>query len=1144
MKRFKLHIILTLALCLMGWGQQGKAQQNTFHSVLGEHTWYRLSVAHEGVYKLDCDLFQQMGIDVNTLNPNQIRVFGNPSGALPEKNSAHRPDDLTEMAIHVEGADDGKFDAGDFVLFYGQEPTRWNLTYGLSGYKYERDRNYYSDTSYYYLCVDSGVNGLRISEKESQSVSGFATAITEFPDFWWHEEELFSPYSIGQNWFGESVAATEGSLVLPFSFPNLVKDKSLRVKMSVMGRVKEGSMWYDMSIADNHLVADGRISYYGQYAYGTVNGIEKQFFLDSETAQVELSVNPEPAGALLFLDYIEIYAWRRLERVGDCFLFRLFPDQFGDSSSQICVQNAADRFWLWDVSMPLEPRLQNGTLNGSTFSFAVDEAIERRYAMFDPQAALQVESWTVVANQNLHAMDGEADMLIISSPLFMQQAQQLADFHEERDGLTSLVVDVKEIYNEFSTGICDPAGIRDFIRMVYQRSQGRLKYVTLFGRASFDFRDLKGYNRNFVPCFEQKFDTHHEKCFATDDFFGMMDDNEGYNSEGRVDIGIGRIPVSSTAEAEAMLRKIELYYDRIATRGEWKTKALFFSDDENSEYLVHNENYCQIMDTVAPGLNALKVYCGAYPVESTASGNVIPQANADLMRILNEGVFMLCYTGHGGVRGLTGDNVFTVSDINAMGNHEKMPFVFTATCEFSKYDDPLLVSAGEQLYLKPDGGAIAMLTTTRPTYGMNNGKLGRALMNELMRRNADGQQQRLGDVVKAAKCQGINYSDASALSLNICFFLMGDPALRLAYPENDIVALKINGKEVSEGGILLSALSLATVEGEIRTPDGSLNTDFNGELSVQFYDKKTPIRVKVKLANSSYEYRYYSHHKDVLFDGRVTVEGGKFAFQFQVPKDISLNMGKPRFEFYACDTVRGMEAIGRFDNLILNGVDSTVEVDSEGPQISFYWNTPDFVSGDVVESHGVLCADLFDEQGIYHYDFSLGRNIVMNSNLPAYDNYILNDRFEPALDDYRRGRITLPVSNLEPGTYEFSLKAWDTHDNSSEARLWIVVEDGLFLSQVWNYPNPVTDETSFTLSHNGDDGEFKVEVEVFDILGRTVSRLSQTVVSAGKSISPIRWNACDMSGHPLSSGLYFYRLTLTDSSGHSRTVGQKMVVTR
>lgn len=1127
-------------------GPAAVAQQNAYNSVLREHSWYKLSVAHEGVYKLDYEAFRRMGVDPSALNPNQIRLFGNLSGALPELNSDPRPDDLTEMAIYVSGAEDGVFDAEDYVLFYGQEPTRWNLVASGSSYQYERDRNYYTDTTYYFLCVDGGVEGLRISEKASLPVDEATTIVTEFPDFWWHEEERISPYYQSRNWYGETVTETDPELELAIAFPNLVQNKNMKVKMSVLGRCKPGPMVYNMRIGNNLLVSDGKISAYGSNTYGVTADTERTFLLDGDAATFKLQYVSGSSGSLLFLDYLELYAWRQLIRVGDFFPFRMFPDQFGtNSTSAIWVQNVGSGFWLWDVSNPLAPQRQEGVLSAGNFVFAVDEAVERRYVMFNPAAASEVAYWTALPNQNLHSIDA-ADMLIISSPLFMEQAQQLADFHEEHDGMNCVVVDVHEIYNEFSTGIPDPAGVRDFIRMVYRRTGSRMKYVTLFGRASFDYRDLLGTDRNFVPCYEAKFNSHREMNTGTDDFFGMMDNNEGQNCSGRVDIGIGRLPVSTTEEAKVVLNKIRRYYDLAATHGDWKTNVLFLSDDEVSEYVTNNETYAEMLDTIVPSLNALKLYCGAYPRVNTSTGVTIPQANAALMRTLSDGVFMLCYSGHGGVKGLTGDNVFTTSHINALQNHEKMPFVFTATCEFSKYDNPLLVSAGEQMFLLPDGGTVAMLTTVRPTIGSNNSRLGKALMNVLMRKDEDGKLKRMGDVVRLAKSNSVNFV-SSTVSINLNFVYLGDPALRLAFPEEDVVALKINGTNANNGGIVLNAMNMVTIDGEIRTADGRLDPSFNGELWARLYDKKTPFEVEFVSTSVNGPYIYYetfSHHCEIIHRGRASVEAGKFSLSFQVPKDINLEYGQPRFEFYAYDSVRAKEAIGKFDNLVLGGVDPAAVVDDEGPQISLYWNRPDFVNGSVVERQGVLYADLYDAQGLYHYDFSLGRNITMNSNWPACNNLVLNDRFEPALDDFRRGRIAIPVEGLTPGTYEFAMKAWDTQDNSSEARLWIVVDDGMFISQVWNFPNPFSDETTFHFVHKGEDGDFRVDLEIFDVLGRHVAQFSQTVTMEGGVMMPVRWDGRDMEGKPLRSGIYLYRFTFTDENGFSRTVSQKMIVTR
>lgn len=1137
--KFRILFVFATILLLSG-NSMGRAQNNTYNSVLSEHTWYRLSVTQEGVHQLDYALLRDMGIDLNSLNPNQIRLFGNPSGALPEKNSISRPDDLTEMAICVTGADDGSFDEGDMVLFYGQEPTRWVMV-DSNNATYRRERNYYSDTTYYYLCVDSGVEGLRVGEKPTLPIENATTVISEFPDFVWHEEELFSPYSIGQNWFGERISFEDPPLAIPFVFPNLVKTKALTVRSQVLGRIsKPNYLRYNIWINNNHVADNVSIQYESKNYYGKLSSINKQFMLDSDTATFELSFVPSPA-AMLYLDYMEIYGWRHLKRTNDNFLFRLMPSQFGANKSAVWIQNTNADHQLWEVTAPLRPVAQDGVLSSGNLIFATNDRAEKRFVLFKPEASHRIASWKMVPNQNLHAI-AAADNLILTSPIFFEQAQALADYHAEKDGLTCVVVDVNEIYNEFSTGTPDPSGIRDFVRMVYHRSSGQLKYLTLFGKASFDFRNIYGYGQHFVPTYETMTDPNYELSFCTDDFFALMDDNEGSNSSGHVDIGVGRISVSTVEEAEIMLRKIKHYDDLTASFGEWKTDLLLMADDESISYVNYSEGHYTIIENQCPALTKKKLYCGAYPLQNTSSGMMNPGANADLARAFDQGMLALIYNGHGGVKGLTGEGVFTNADINALANFDKMPFVYTATCEFTKYDNPLLVSAGEQLVLNPRGGCVALFTACRPTLGTNNNLQTRALLATLFQRDEAGMPLRYGDIIRLAKSDPLNFSSINpSNNLNIRFLFLGDPVLRFPLPQKSIAVTRINDSVVGQSdNIELHAMSMVTMEGEIQEVNGHLDTGFNGTLWVRFYDQKS--KMQVQFVGDDPRNVYY--HKDVLFQGRVSVTAGKFSVSFQVPKDIKTGVGTPRFSLYAYDSLRCVDAMGKFDDLTLGGTDPAVVADNEGPTINFYWNTPAFENGQSVERQGVLYADLYDAQGIYHYDYSLGRDIVLNSNLSGYNRLVLNDSYEPALNDYRRGRLAIPINDLEPGTYEFVLKVWDTQDNSSEASLWFVVDDNLFLSQVRNYPNPFSEETRITLTHIGKDGDFDVNIEIFDIMGRSVQQLYKKVYAADGVIEPILWNGCGYSGSPLRSGIYLYRLTLTDEKGFFRTVSQRMIIQR
>ena len=1121
------------------FGLRGYAQSNTYQSVLSEHTWHRIALTQEGVYKLDYAMLQSMGINMETLNPDEIRLFGNPSGPLPESNSDARPDDLTEMAICVVGAEDGSFDNDDVVLFYGQEPTRWTLK-DSGNETYIRERNLYSDTTYYYLCVDSGTEGLRVGQKATLPVEDATTVISEFPDFVWHEEELLSPYFQGRNWYGEQLTTPETPFFLTLVLPNLVKTKPLLVRSEVLGRIEEDYMHYDLWVNDNHLANNVSIKKNGEHYFGKISSLSKQASVDSDTLTVQLSFTAATT-ASLFLDYVEIYGWRQLKRTGHFFPFRLMPSQFGANKSAIWVQNTNAQYRLWDVTHPLQPVLQEGVLSGGNLVFATDERTEKRYVLFNPDYALPVEHWVQLPNQNVHSV-GEVDMLILTSAVFKTQAQALADYHAEIDGLRSVVVDVDEIYNEFGTGHPDPTAIRDFVRMVYLRSEGRLRYLTLFGRASADYRNIMGYGQNYVPTYESGDSSYYELDFCADDYYGLMDANEGDHCKGLVDIGIGRIPVSTVEEAEAVLRKIRYYNDMAAVHGLWKTDMIFFADDDATSYVNYSENYGSMFDTIVPAMTPKKIYTGAYPMVNTSSGTEIPGANADLMRAFDKGALLLMFTGHGGVKGLTGENVFTNADINRLDNLNNMPFVYTATCEFTKYDNPLVVSAGEKMFLNANGGSVALFTTCRPTYGHQNQRQSQAFVRVCFDRDEEGLPLRFGDIIRRSKSDPNNYnSNAPLENINIRFLFLGDPALRFPVPYENVAVQKINGQLVeSNDDISIHGMSMVTMEGVVKNRSGQVDTGFNGILCVRMFDKATKVRVN-RYGNG---YRDVYDFKDVLYQGCVSVTNGHFTASFQVPQDIMPENGHPRITLYAYDSIRSIDAMGKFNDLTLGGTDPAMVADDEGPKIDFYWNTPDFVNGQSVERQGVLYADLYDAQGIYHYDFSLGRDIVLNSNLTAYNHLVLNDLYEPALNDFRRGRLTIPICDMEPGTYEFQLKVWDTQNNPSEALLWFVVDDDLFLSQVRNFPNPFNDETRISLTHVGEDGNFDVEVEIYDIMGRPVQHLSQRVTSTNGVIEPIRWNGCSYSGTPLRSGVYLYRLTLTDETGFFRTVSQRMIISR
>lgn len=1123
-KQIYLPIILLFVVLNTAFSQWDKHE-----SVLREHTWYKVGITEDGVYGIGVQQLQSLGVDLANVNPSQIRLFGNVTGMLPESNAASRFDDLTEIAIQVTGSEDGAFDGNDQVLFYGHGPVNMKLNM-LDFYIYEP--NLYTDTTYYFLCVDSGVEGLRIQQAAPVATTGDYPVVNDFMDYVYRDNEEVSPYASGREWYGDLITAQEGAESFVFETPGRVKSKAIHIKSKVLGRCKT-PFTYNLKLNECSVLNQASIAGFGDYEYGKENEVDQSVRSDQESITVRYEINANGSNPMLFVAHFVVNFWRELRLNQDALAFRLMPSQLM-AVTRILLSGVNSQVTCWDVTDPLIPVDQPLSFQTGNAFFGIDRVEERRFHLFAPSGIKPVGSLSPLPNQNLHGLT-DAELLIIVPKVFQGPAEELADFHRTVDGMACVIVDIDEIYNEFGTGTHDPTAMRDFIRMLYLRSEGRLKYVLLMGKASHDYRDIKGMGSNYVPTYE----TDDKPCLevisvCTDDYFALMDVAEGQNCAGMVDLGLGRLPITSEEQGYEVVRKIKHYADNSSMRGSWKNTHLFMADNDSRTYVNNVEYLDKMMDTACHSSTTKKLYIDSYPLVSTPSGMRCPQAHDELMRSLAEGCAVMSYTGHGGMKGLTSECVLSNTDVLAMDNYDRLPLVHTATCEFSKYDNPGVISAGELMILNPNGGAIALLTTVRPTYPGPNQKFSMSFTEHVYDRCDEG-MLRFGDIYQLTKSDSDYMNSSNLVASNLVYVLFGDPALRFSYPTSMVNTSKINGTNPF-AELTLHPCEVMTVEGFISGDGGRIDDLFNGVLDVRLYGGKSEYTTF-----GTYDLMLdYAFYHDVLFEGKASVSNGRFSVQIPVPADIGQGKGTARLSYYAYDTIRHIDANGVFDHLRLLD-DGTAGTDVQGPEIHLYWNTPSFENGDVVSRRGTLYADVFDVSGIYHYNVSIGRDMVLNSNDSDYNNLIVNDCFEPIVDDYQRGRIVVPVKELDDGTYEFSLKVWDTQDNVGEASIVFVVVQNNIVAQVINYPNPFTDETWFSFVHGDLTDQLKVDIEVFDILGRCVATLhEQTVANAGV-VAPIRWEGKSDHGNTLEPGVYVYRMTITDSKGNAKTITQRMV---
>ncbi len=1117
-------------------------------SVLENGSWYKINTSQGGIHKISYENLENWGIDVSEIDPVNIRLFSNGPRMLPELNSTPRYDDLTENAIYVHDGGDGSFDPGDYFLFYTEGILYWTAQPDKSFY---HNYNLFSDKNICFLTFDNGP-GLRISVAVQETLPA-THQVTAFLDFMAYEQNLYNLIKSGKNWYGDNYESSSLSKSYPFSFANICNDSLVKVKAALVARSSSPSYFTVFSGSHGDTVdissTSGYTSDYAKIGYAS-------FSFSTSTSSVPVSIVYHQNGnaeAMGWLDYIEVSAWRNLVFGGNQMAFRN-PNVSGSGHiAEYTISNADNSLQVWDVTNPLNPLFIQGTLSSGNYTYRINNDSLRQFIAFNGVLYHTPAFIGAVDNQNLHAFP-QTDYLIVSYPAFRSQAAAIGQLHEQLDGYSYVVVTPEEIYNEFSGGKQDPTAIRDFVKMFYDRassSDDMPKFLLLLGDASYDYKNRITGNNNLVPTFESASSLSPTTSYATDDFFGLLGDTEGGDCNGSLDIGVGRIPVNSTEEAENVLRKLEKYTSpvKIETSGDgcsegtcnvsnmadWRNQICFVCDDgDGNMHFNQADNMAERIDTVNDFLNVDKIYLDAYKQVSTTGGERCPEANDAIRQRVEKGALIVNYTGHGGEVGWTLERILDVPTIQNWTNGCNMPVFITATCEFSRFDDPGRVSAGEYVFLNPSGGGIALLTTTRLAYASYNEALNNSFY-DIAFDNSSGRFPTLGELI--AHCK----TDNGSVSYLRNFMLMGDPALTMTIPENQVITTEINGVSVSGFNDTISALKHVTVKGYIADPFGVKMSGFNGTLYPTVYDKAIELKT---LANNPAENYVapFMLQKSIIYKGKASIIDGEFSFSFIVPKDIQYTFGKGRISYYAENGTS--DASGWFEDFIIGGSSDTILDDNAGPVISLYLNSELFISGGTTNENPFILANLSDESGINTVGTGIGHDITATLDGNSAESVVLNDYYEAEKDSYTNGSVRYPFKSLSEGPHTLTLKAWDILNNSSEASIEFIVSSsaGLALTHVLNYPNPFTTRTEFWFEHNQPCCGLDVQIQIFTITGKLVKTITRNVNTNGFRADPIEWDGNDDFGSPLARGVYIYRLRVKNADGQYAEKSEKLVI--
>ncbi len=1107
-------------------------------SVLSTGNWVKLKIRETGIYKLNYG--ELAGLISDPSNP---QIFGNGGKMLPVMNFEPRDTGLIKNAIWLEKGVDGIFNEGDYMLFYGQGPISWE--YNTTDSMFLHKIHFYDESSYYFLTSGNGVS--KIIQNIEAPVAPPDQEIYQYDQYYMHELETENLIRSGIQWFESLPPSPPTEIVFPGE--NISPGSTGKLKIRVLARSANSSTFnielndqFLTSLSVSSVVLESHTSYYARTQVKTTS-----FSPAPETLRFELEPNTlNPSSSKFWLDFLTINLRKDLVFEEAQMQFRDIESLQAASTGRFHLKHNESDLHVWDITdihnignIILQPESA-----GSCFIAATDSL--REYIAFHSQGFLTPEIYNnKLPNQDLRSIVNQ-DMIIVAPAIFNEQAERVAAFHRDKDHLVVRVVEPEEIYNEFSSGKRDPSAIRDFMKNIYDHSDSGsiLKYLLLYGDGSFDNRSDHENNSNYIPTYQSWNSLSPVQSYVTDDFYGLLDDLEG-GAIGLIDIGIGRIPSNTIAEATIVADKILSYYDT-TSYSDWKNQLCFVGDDEDNNIHMRDANtLCENLDTLYPSFNINKIFLDAYEQVATPAGESYPDVNKAINETIESGILIFNYTGHGNERGLAHEDILGLNDIKSWTNKKKLPLFITATCEFSRFDDidkdiygeiTKKTSAGEHVLLNPEGGGIALLTTTRLVYSSPNFILNQNFYKYAFENDANGVQYSLGDVLRLTK----NESGTGINKRN--FTLLGDPALKLAYPKQFVITDSINGVSTTSYHDTLKGLSLYTITGHIENHHGDTLNDMEGTVIPAVYDKKSTVRT---LSNNGTAIMEFEVQNKILYKGRASIHQGQFNFTFQVPKDISFQPGPEKISYYAQAREKEIDARGYLQDLMIGGISDTVEADLYGPEIKLYMNDEHFRSGGITDNSPVLFALVSDESGINTIGTGIGHDIVAILDDDFSNPFILNNYFESDLDTYKSGSICFPFSNLSKGNHTLSLKVWDVYNNSSTVSISFKVSSKeTVLQNIMNYPNPFSFGTSFSLEHNLPDTDLLVTIYIYNLSGRIIKTIQERFFTTGYRIDPIYWDGKNENGNYVESGFFIYRAIISSQEGQINEITGKMIKIR
>ena len=1102
--------------------QAGKASRYAANSKLASGKWVKVSITEDGLYQFSRASLKKMGFS----NPENVHLYGYGGHLLPEliRQGTHH-DDMVEVPLYYNSKTDS-------WLFWGNGLVYWNGD--------TRITNTFARNAYYFLTQEDAPSTMETLPSPNTTPShsyGKTRAHTLY------EKDEYAWHPVGRHLYDGENYANSNSHNYSLSAIDPVGNGVLTVVFT--GSEPSSNQ---VNVTVNGTVAGTfSVSPPGDYIYATATTRNYDMTSQGTPAKLNINIRAESEKKAR-LDYLAYSYDRKLSTAA-----KGFVDFTSDNTAPTTFKIAGSNVKVIRTgSVGTKDALVEGTQTEGTYTINVDDGGDHFVAFSTTASFPEPTVVGDIANQNLHSLDS-LDMVIIipASGKFLSEAQRLANAHAQYDGLRVGVVRADQIYNEFSSGTPDPTAYRLFMKMLYDKAASEdvaPRYLLLFGDGAWDNRMYSGAWLNSNPddyllCYESENSFSDTKSYVMEDYYGLLDDGEGYNPlREKSDIGIGRFPVSQISDAKTMVDKSIAYMSN-QNAGPWKNLVYMLGDDgDENEHMRYANNVAENIITRFPSMEVHKIMWDAYTRVSSANSNTYPEVAKQIKKQMSEGALVMNYTGHAGTHTFSHEYVIMRDDFES-NKSSKLPLWVTCACDVMPFDS-YTGNIGEAAVLNPNGGALAFYGTTRTVFASQNYNMNRYFMQYLFSQSTSAKKERnrIGDAIRLAKNSIISDGrEAGYLENKLQYALLGDPALTMGNPLQHVIVDKINDKEVNGTPIPLKAGERVKLSGHIEQADGTTMTSFNGIVYTRLFDNKETV-VCLNNAGATEPFTF-TERNAMLYESQDSVRAGLFNEEFIIPVDINFSNEAGRLVFYAINDTGNIEANGYNEDIPLGGMVDNTDFDKDGPQIYAYLNDEDFQNGGKVNATPLFVAQLTDASGISSSGNGIGHDLSLCIDGKSDLTYIINEYYTHEFGDFTRGTVAYNIPQLENGPHSLTFRAWDVLNNTNQTSLDFVVDDGLATNilRLTASQNPAVTSTNFMVSYDLPGSDCDFVFEVFDFSGRRIWMREEST-SGERGVYTVTWNLTNGAGAKVDTGIYLYRCRVRCGQSKWTSKTQKIVV--